>query len=447
MNQIPYISNAYENVKGACEERLAQLYPAGIPSVANERLTTELTYLQNQPVTQCKLEIFRLLFKEACRSMQFLTIEGTDASSFIVYLLGGAMANPLPPHYYCPKCGCYEEVPTKLSGIDLPQKECSSCHSVLYADGFNLPVSTCFWLDGAKILNLIGITTEDFLIFARRLLERIFPENQIVPMGTMMLPQFKNSVTVYPSGFYVLENGMTMEDYPHLHSYLEDGTPCICEDWDRDELFRVDLIPQENIERLVQLQTKNGLYLQNITLNDLKDLTWTDLKNTGVLSEAVTDILYDNRPKTFREFTNIIAYTQNGCASPKTLLQEVGYDDYTGGYRSIKECIHSPFTREDWREAIGHYEEDPKICFSISEGIRKGYYYRYQVTGKRQPYHYSTFERLPAPLQELANCQKFVCARSTAVSESLIYMMLAYYLKTNSKVYSKLVFRQRKEPK
>ena len=330
------------------------------------------------------------------------------------------------------------------NAADLPKKVCPHCHLPLSGDGFNLPAKTCWGIKGDKIPIIIGSTTEDFLTFAKRILQKIYPTNQIIPMGTMALPHAKNSVCVYPGGFYVLPSGTTMEDYPHLNSYLEDGTPCLCEDWDHMQLLKVTLIPRNHIEHLVRLQTKNGLYLHDISLEDLKDVSWPDLKNTGCLSESITEVLYNIRPRTFYEIATIIAHEKNSFSNEMTPLQGAGFTDYTGTYQVIKKCIHTPFTREDWDDAIQHYEEDIYICYHLAEAIRKGIFYRHRKTGKKQPNHYDVFEKLPTELQEMAGHHKYVCSRSMAVTLSLIFMMLAYYLKTNSKIYSKLVFQQKK---
>ena len=122
----------------------------------------------------------------------------------------------------------------------------------------------------------MACTTHDFLTFAQRILQETFPTNQVIPMETMVLPTEKQRLTVYPGGFYVLPQGTTMEDYPQLCSYLEDGTPCLCEDWDHMQLLKITLIPHENIERLVDPQTKNGLYLHYISLEDQKNISWMD---------------------------------------------------------------------------------------------------------------------------------------------------------------------------
>ena len=102
--KIPHISNAFEHIKNACDQRLAALYPVKIPEMVMSRYTKELSYLKESEYLD-EFEIFRLLSAEAKKSSQFILLRGTDTGSYITYLLGNSLMNPLPAHYYCPNCG------------------------------------------------------------------------------------------------------------------------------------------------------------------------------------------------------------------------------------------------------------------------------------------------------------------------------------------------------
>jgi len=63
-----------------------------------------------------------------------------SGSSFILYLLGITTGNPLPPHYYCPKCKEIRWQTTYADGFDLPQgKRCSNDDTSLVSDGHDIP--------------------------------------------------------------------------------------------------------------------------------------------------------------------------------------------------------------------------------------------------------------------------------------------------------------------
>ena len=134
---IQKIKNAFKNIKNACDKRLQQIYPLGIPEFVNARYQKELQFLKACEYLD-DFEILRCLYNEAEKCSQFLSIRGTITNSYIVYLLTKSLLNPLPTHYYCPSCGHFEIVYTKLFGIDLPDCKCPKCTHDLLADGFNL---------------------------------------------------------------------------------------------------------------------------------------------------------------------------------------------------------------------------------------------------------------------------------------------------------------------
>jgi DNA polymerase-3 subunit alpha (Gram-positive type) len=58
--------------------------------------------------------------------------------------------NPMPPHYFCKKCGYIEWVDNFDDGFDLPKKQCS-CGNDLTRDGHKIPFETFLGFEGDKI--------------------------------------------------------------------------------------------------------------------------------------------------------------------------------------------------------------------------------------------------------------------------------------------------------
>lgn len=71
-------------------------------------------------------------------------LNGSTGSSFILYLLGIAAANPLPAHYFCPKCHAVKWNNHYKSGFDLPPNfaACDNDGSTMKTDGQNIPWQT-----------------------------------------------------------------------------------------------------------------------------------------------------------------------------------------------------------------------------------------------------------------------------------------------------------------
>lgn len=134
-------------------------------------------------------------FHKKQKSSVPLHMKGTVMESFIYYLLGVNCFNPLPVHYYCTDCGYYEEIHTHLFGIDLPSKKCPQC---------------------GKDIN------------------SLYPDNLVIPWGVFQFESGFSSpdghgqvIGISSAGYAVLPEGNTIQDYPALISYLENGEPCV----------------------------------------------------------------------------------------------------------------------------------------------------------------------------------------------------------------------------
>lgn len=71
-------------------------------------------------------------------------IAGTEASSFLLYLLGITKSCPLQPHYYCPKCHSVYWSFDATDGFDLPDRHCTDDDTLMHGDGHDVPWRT-FW--------------------------------------------------------------------------------------------------------------------------------------------------------------------------------------------------------------------------------------------------------------------------------------------------------------
>jgi len=448
---VPIIKNAAENVRAACEKRLAVLYPAGVPELVMERYIEELAYFESlNSLRQSDFELFRLLSAEAKRCMQYFTLmRYTDGSSLIIYLLGESLLNPLPTHYYCEKCGYFERVKTNLPGIDLPVKACPKCEKIMRRDGFNLYSEIAFSFGKNKLLYFETHATSDFLPFARRVLERTYPNNEVVPMGRLFRLPDSEKIVMVPSGYYILPENRTIDDYPEIVSYLEDGTKCISGEWHIDpeeyDFKTVYLLHNNLLEYLNRLQQKTGIYLQDILLEDLIGTTWYDLKNTRVLGDVEHSLISQFEPKNFMEISWLIACVKNH-------YDGIDYSDRAKKIYGLIELIQREefdeypcFTREDFWETIRGLEVNNEDAFWVMEAIRKG-----KLTGscdrRNMEKVYSVFDGLPENLQKTAICSKYVITRADTMSQALIYAMLAYYMKKDSKIYGRVVFREEKWP-
>lgn len=438
---IPNIKNAYENIVNACEKRLKELYPLGVPEEIEARYKTELGWLEKSEFMD-DFEIFRLLSEEGKKTSQYMAFRGMASSSFIIYLLGNNRLNPLKAHYYCRKCGHLEVVNTHLFGIDLPKISCPICNEELVGDGFNLPLESVWGTDGKKHIDFDYNISSEFLPFAKRVIQKIYPENEVVSYGLMGANQRSYKIEpekleVRHCGYVVLPQGRTLADYPEITSYLEDGEPCItglCNVMEQYNLKRVMLFPHGTIEHLMQLQRKSGIYAYEIGINELRELTYYDLTNSKSMGAE------DNRVFTYeapQNFHDMVKYSAMGHNS--TFVVKNPSEDW---YYEVKEKIlNNPdfqkypcVTREDFFDYMVECGLERAEAYKFSEIIRKG-------RSSREP----EFDALPIPeeLKNVAKMYAYVFPRAHCIEYLLMYARMAYYMKWDSRVYSSVVSKKK----
>ena len=99
------------------------------------------------------------LRREAEGAGEQLIVKAPVASCFVAYLLGATDENPLPAHYYCPKCKTVLWMEGRCV-FDLRDRFCS-CGEKMKPEGFDIPFET--YLPYAKKLRAADITDESYL--------------------------------------------------------------------------------------------------------------------------------------------------------------------------------------------------------------------------------------------------------------------------------------------
>lgn len=98
-----------------------------------------------------------MLRAEAEKSGERLVVKNPVMSCLIAYLLGTTEENPLPAHYYCPKCKTVEWMDGKCV-FDLHVKDCA-CGAKMIPDGFDIPFET--YLPYVQKLNAVDFVSEN----------------------------------------------------------------------------------------------------------------------------------------------------------------------------------------------------------------------------------------------------------------------------------------------
>lgn len=442
--KIPNNANAFENIRKACDRKISELYPVKVPEDIISRYKQELAFLRESEIAD-DFEIFRLLSKESVKCSTAISMRGTVMGSFLYYLLGNNCFNPLPVHYYCPQCGHYERVHTHLFGIDLPEKICPDCGNPILADGYNMSPESVWGNNGKKSITFEYNVSSEFLPFAKRVLASLYPDNCVVPWGMFQFDPNVPSpysdagvVGVNLTGYAILPKGNTLEDYPDLISYLENGDPCVTGggwELERNFLKPVRLFPSEYIEILIRLQRATGVYANEISNKDIRNITWSNIYNTTILNTTASNFFHELKPKTFRDMISIES------ASHSTFTwQEAEYKALNAFINMISSDAFQKypcFTREDFFDYLTEEGFDRKFAFDISEHIWKGH--------ANSSKFREEFEALQIPneMKAVAGNYLYVFPRAHCIEYMLIFARIAYYAKIDSRVFGKIVFKGR----
>ncbi len=442
---IPHIEHALDHIIAACQKKLSLLYPQGIPEPICNRYNKELTLLSHSNYID-DFEILRLLSEEAQKSSVPMHMRGTAMGSFIYYLLGVNCFNPLPVHYYCTDCGYYEEIHTHLFGIDLPSKKCPQCGKDITADGFNLSPESVWGNDGKKIISFDYTVSTEFFPFARRVLTSIYPNNPIIPWGMFQLEagflipdNDEQIIGITPAGYAVLPAGNTIQDYPDLISYLEDGEPCITGGgWELSVhlLKTIRLCPLDYIDELLSLQRATGIYTNELTPNTLRDITWSNIYNTTMLNNTARILFHEMKPKTFKDMVDLNASSHSSFSWNKNAAGNIDFFYFQKMLSSDAFKQYPCFTREDFFDYLIEFGIERSLAFEAAEQIRKGYA---SSSNKEQ------FDKLPIPddIKKVARNYLYLFPRAHEIEYILLYAQFAYYAKINSRAFSKIIFNKK----
>ncbi len=388
--------------KQVCKEALLRKYPAGLPIPVRERFEEELKCLKNTGSVE-ELELAYRLKQKADKEKQPLLFRGTITGSFLFFLISHSRVNPLKPHYYCSKCGYYEELETDCFGIELPSKTCPDCGKQLEAEGFEIPIESVWGPLRSTPFYFEINSTPDFYGHAESVIKAFYADSDVRKFAETELP-----------GFAVIPKGYLLSDDSNIH---EDNN-----------VKKIHMIFDDALVRIRDLQKKTGVSFYEIPASELGRINCMDIVNTGIFDELFVNLVMRIRPRCFKDICSVFALSRISCSyiqghglnavsKTEALCEMVNQDFYQK---------YPVYTMEDFFDCMIREGFDRETSAKYMDGIHFGAIGRGRFLKK-----YPELEGvlLPDGLSQIANSIQYLWYRSEVVNRILKAASLSLFQK------------------
>ena len=417
----PKIDRAEEILRETCMRRAWDMYGNPLPYDVENRLERELNSIINNGYAVMYVSA-EMLVKKSLEDGYLVGSRGSVGSSFAATMAGITEVNPLAPHYICSGCKHFEWGDNNEydCGVDMPEKHCPDCGTLMKREGFDIPFEVFLGFEGDKEPDIDLNFAGEYQSTAHKYVEEIFGRENVYRAGTIgtiasktaygfvrkyfeereqninkweierlteCCTGVRRTTGQHPGGIIIVPRGHEIYEFCPVQRPANDmNTDIITTHFDYhsidENLLKLDILGHDVPSMIRQLQDMTGVDPLTLPLNDDKvkglflGIHTLDIQEENYRyrhgsfgipefgTKFVRQMLDDTKPSRFGDLVRI-----SGFSHGTDVWLNNAQEYIRSGVATMKDAIS---TRDDIMNYLIHKGLPNSNAFKIMENVRKG---------------------------------------------------------------------------